>query len=208
MTAILSEIDTVLFDLGGVLIDWDPRRLYRKLFVDDPAEMERFLTEICSPLWNHRLDAGRRFDDAIAELVAKHPDQAALITAYRDRWAEMLGGDIGPSVALLQRLREGGRVRLCALTNWSAETFPIAREKYPFLGWFDQIVVSGEEGLAKPDPRLFERSIVKLGLVPETTLFIDDNEANIRQGREFGFHCHHYRDPARLAAQITAFGLL
>ena len=140
----------VVFDLGGVLIDWNPRHLYRKLLPDD-ASIEEFLAEVCTSEWNYQQDAGRTVAEAVGELSGRHPDKAPLIAAYYERWEEMLGGAIEASVALLEELDAAG-VPLYALTNWSRETFPIARRRFPFLERFRGIVVSGEEGAAKPDP--------------------------------------------------------
>ncbi len=147
-------MNTILFDLGAVLIDWNPRHLYRPLFKGDEAAMERFLGEIVPPSWNHEIDAGRPFADAVAERVRAFPDHAGLIALWKDEWPAMLRAAIPGSVEILAELRGRG-YRLYALTNWSAETFPIARERFEFLDWFEDIVVSGEVKLAKPDPRIF-----------------------------------------------------
>ncbi len=144
----------VIFDLGGVLIDWDPRYLYRGLFTD-AAAMESFLAEVTTPAWNAEQDAGRPWAEAVAMLVERHPEQRDLIEAYHRRWSEMLAGAIDGTVAILQEVR-GSDVRLFALSNWSAETFPIARQRFPFLAWFDGIVISGDVGAVKPDAKIFE----------------------------------------------------
>jgi 2-haloacid dehalogenase len=149
-----AGIQAVVFDLGGVLLDWNPRHLYRRLFGYDTAGMERFLAEVCNPAWNAKQDAGRSWDEAIAEAAAAHPEDAALIRAYREQWEEMLGEPFADSVAVLGELRRTG-VRLYALTNWSQDTFPYGLARYPFLQWFDDIVVSGGEGVIKPDPAIF-----------------------------------------------------
>ena len=166
----------VVFDLGGVLIDWDPRYLYRRMLPDEDA-VERFLAEICTPEWNLRQDAGRPFDEGVRELVERHPAEAELIRAYRDRWTEMLAGAIEESVSLLDEVRRSHRVY--ALTNWSAETFPVALDRFEFLSWFEGTVVSGEEGVVKPDRRIFEILVSRHGLDAAGTVFIDDNEANV-----------------------------
>ena len=163
---------TVVFDLGGVLIDWDPRYLYRKLF-DDPGEMEAFLSEVTTTEWNAHQDAGRPWAEAIEILVAEYPEQRELIEAFYGRWTEMLAGEIQETVEVLAELRVTG-VRLLALSNWSAEKFPIARERFEFLGWFEGIVVSGEVGLIKPDRRIFELLVERFALEPAETLFVDD----------------------------------
>jgi 2-haloacid dehalogenase len=198
-------IDAVIFDLGGVLIDWNPRHLYRKLF-DDAAEMEAFLREVCAPEWNLEQDRGRPWAQAIAELSAVHPDKAALIAAYRGRWHEMLAGPIQGTVAILERLHQAG-VPLYALTNWSAETFPIAEELYPFLGRFRGIVVSGRIGLVKPDAAIYDHTIGRFGLVPERTAFIDDSARNVAGAAAAGLVAIHYTGPEPLARDLAALGL-
>jgi 2-haloacid dehalogenase len=146
-------ISAVVFDLGGVLIDWDPRYLYRTLF-EDEAAMEDFLATVTTPEWNRAQDAGRPWAEAVEELATRHPERRDLIAAYRERWHEMLGGANEPVVEILEELRGTG-VRLFALTNWSGRRFP-SPGRYPFLEWFEGIVVSGDERLIKPDPRIFQ----------------------------------------------------
>ncbi len=201
-----SAIDTFIFDLGNVLISWDPRNVYRQLF-DDKAEMERFLAEVCNHDWNIQMDAGRPFADGIAELVARHPDKAHLIRAYRERWPEMLGGPIPGTVDLLSSLHIADR-RLIALTNWSHETFPIARGRYDFLNWFGYIAVSGELGIVKPDPSIFRHVIQTCGVDPARTLFIDDSLPNVQAAARLGFATHHFKRPGLLKAQLLDWGLL
>ena len=201
-----TAIDTFVFDLGNVLINWDPRHVYRKLFQEE-AEMERFLAEVCNHDWNIQMDAGRPFADGVAELVVSYPDQADLIRAYRDRWPEMLGGPIPGAVDLLSRLRADGR-RLFALTNWSNETFPVARERYDFLGWFSYIAVSGDLGLVKPDPAIFRHLMEACALDPARTLFIDDSRVNIESAARLGFATHHFSEPGLLEAHLTDWGLI
>ena len=201
-----TAIDTFVFDLGNVLINWDPRHVYRTLFQEE-AEMERFLAEVCNHDWNIQMDAGRPFADGVAELVGRYPEQADLIRAYRDRWPEMLGGPIPGSVDLLTRLRADGR-RLFALTNWSNETFPVARERYDFLGWFSYIAVSGDLGLVKPDPAIFRHLTGACGLDPARTLFIDDSRVNIESAARLGFATHHFSEPGLLQAHLTDWGLI
>lgn len=200
-----SAIDTVVFDLGGVLIDWDPRHLYRQLF-HDHEKMERFLAEICSPEWNAQQDAGRPWHEAISELSARHPGHAALIAAYRARWSEMLGGEITGSVAVLRELRERG-LRLYALTNWSHETFPLARQQYPFLRWFEGILVSGEERLIKPDPAIFALLLSRFGITAARAAFIDDAPRNVSAASTAGLHAIHFNTPAQLRGDLIALGL-
>jgi len=201
-----SVIDTVVFDLGNVLIDWNPRHLYRKLFGADTAGMERFLSEVCHGAWNERQDAGRTWQEAIEEAVARHPDQAELIHAFRHRWEEMLGGPIHDSIALLEDLKQKG-VRLLALTNWSRETFPIALQRYEFLGWFDGIVVSGDEGMIKPDPAIYRLLMSRFGIDASRAVFIDDSARNVEGARQVGMHALHFRDAAKLRDDLRALGL-
>ncbi len=201
-------IDLVLFDLGGVLIDWEPRRLYRKIFAD-AAEMERFLATICTPAWNLELDRGRPFAAAVAELVARHPQERASIEAYHARWIEMIGGPIEPTVRLLEGLAGQSRpVR--ALTNWSAETFPLVRDDpaYAFLDHFAAIYVSGELGMVKPDPAIFAHVLDDVGLAARQILFIDDAPRNIEAADRLGFATHRFTDPAALAVELRRRRLL
>jgi 2-haloacid dehalogenase len=206
MTMHAAAVDAVVFDLGGVLIDWNPRHLYRKLF-EDEAKMERFLSEVCSPVWNVTLDAGMSFDEGIAELLRRHPDESHLIRAWKERWEEMLGGAIEGAVALLDELHAAG-MPLYALTNWSAETFPIGRRHFPFLERFRDIVVSGQEKIVKPDPRIFELLVRRTGVAPERTVFIDDGERNVAAAARLGFRAVRFTDPESLRASLTALGAL
>jgi 2-haloacid dehalogenase len=203
-----SRPAAVVFDLGGVLIDWNPRYLYRKLFAGDDAAMERFLGEVATAEWNAEQDRGRPWEDAVTILSREHPDDAALIAAYHARWVEMLGGPIEGTVEILAELRREEDLRLLALTNWSAETFPIARPDYPFLEWFEAIVVSGEVRLMKPDPVIFRHLIAEHALEPATTLFIDDSDANIAAARDLGFGTIRFTSPDKLRAQLQRVGLL
>jgi 2-haloacid dehalogenase len=196
----------VVFDLGGVLIDWNPRYLYRKLF-DDEAAMEAFLADVVSPEWNGQQDSGRTWAEAVEVLSREHPEQRDLIAAYWHRWQETLGDAIAPSVAILEELRDAG-IRLYALSNWSAETFPVARPRYPFLDWFDGIVISGEEKVAKPDAEIFRHLLDRYGLDPATTVFIDDSEANVRAAAAQGIVSLRFVDAATLRSDLRRFGLL
>jgi len=201
-----KQVDTVIFDLGNVLIGWDPRRLYRQLF-DDEMEMEWFLREVCNSAWNEQQDAGRSWAEATAQLSAKFPDYAPLINAYRQRWEETLLGAMEDSVALLAALRERD-VRLLALTNWSQETFPIARQRFPFLQWFEGIVVSGEERLIKPDPRIYQRLLERYGVKPATALYIDDSARNVAAAESLGMQGWWFRDADGLRQRLTELELL
>lgn len=199
--------DTILFDLGGVLIDWNPRYLYRPLFGGDDAAMEDFLARVCPPEWNLEMDAGRPFAEAVAERQRLFPEHAERIALWHTGWPQMLRDQIPETVELLAALRGRGH-RLLALTNWSAETFPIARQRFAFLGWFEDIVVSGEVKLAKPDRRIFELAIRRAGLEPARTLYIDDSASNVEAAKALGFRTHHFESPAGLRAELDRHALL
>jgi 2-haloacid dehalogenase len=197
---------TVVFDLGGVLIDWDPRYLYRQLF-DDPDEMESFLAEVTTAEWNAHQDAGRPWAEAIELLVAEHPEQRELIEAFHRRWPEMLAGEIQGTVDVLAELRTAG-LRLVALSNWSAELFPVARDRFEFLTWFEGILLSGEVGVNKPDRQIFEHLIERFEIEPATALFIDDSSANVAGAAALGFRAIHFTDAAALRVVLVRLGLL
>jgi 2-haloacid dehalogenase len=196
-----------VFDLGGVLLDWNPRHLYRKLFGGDEAAMEHFLANVCTTAWNQRQDAGRSFADAVRELLPQHRDKLELIEAFGKRFDEMIAGPIEGSVALLAELK-ARRVPLYALSNWSAETFPSQRSRFAFFDWFDGIVVSGLEGVIKPDPRIFGILCERYRLVPESTIFIDDVAANAQAASSLGLHGIHFRSADQLRRELQAVGLL
>jgi 2-haloacid dehalogenase len=199
-------IDTVIFDLGNVLIGWDPRRLYRQL-IEDEAQMEWFLREVCNSEWNERQDAGRPWAEATAVLRERFPEHVEWIDAYHLRWEETLLGPIEQSVALLSELNARG-VRLLALTNWSQETFPLARRLYPFLDAFEGIVVSGEEGLIKPDLRIYQRLLDRYQVDPATALYIDDSARNVTAAESLGMSGWWFRDPSGLREHLVELGLL
>lgn len=198
----MTERPVIVFDLGAVLIDWNPRHLYRKLF-DDEAAMERFLREICSPEWNAEQDSGRLWSDAVALLSADYPEHKTLIQAYWDRWDEMLAGPIHGTVDILERLKREG-YELHALTNWSAETFPVARERYGFLQHFETILVSGEEKMKKPDHRIFRLLLERIGHPAERCVFIDDSAKNIEAASGLGFDAILFESPEGLRDALAA----
>jgi 2-haloacid dehalogenase len=197
----------VVFDLGGVLIDWDPRHLYRKLFADDEAAIEHFLANVCTHAWNRCQDAGRSFAEGARLLKAEHPDKAELIDAYGARFDEMMAGPIAGSLEILAELRDRD-TPLYALSNWSAETYPPAFDRFEFLRWFRGILVSGEVKVIKPDPRIFELLLERFAIDPLSTIFIDDVEANAAAARRFGIHAIHFTNPTALRAELAALGLL
>lgn len=200
-------ITTVIFDLGGVLIDWDPRHLYRKLFTDE-QQMTDFLTHVATSDWNEEQDAGRSLAEGTAVLVAQHPQHRTMIEHFYSRWAEMLGGAIEGTVEVLAELRAGGHYRLYALTNWSAETFPTAQAQFPFLQWFEGIVMSGEEKSRKPFVDFYHTLFTRYHIEPQQAVFIDDNLRNIRAAQELGLHTVHFQSPEQLRTELKAFGVL
>ena len=199
-------IDTIVFDLGAVLIDWNPRYLFRKLISDEKA-MEKFLSEVCNHDWNIQQDAGRPFAEAVVELTAKFPEHKELIRAYHQRWPEMLAGSIDGTVDILQTLHSHCDYRLLALTNWSAETFPVAKTKFSFLELFDGIVVSGAEKLIKPDPRLYTVLQDRYHVNPSRSVFIDDSEKNVNAAKNLGYHSILFTNPSDLRRDLVSIGV-
>jgi len=202
-----ADRDIVVFDLGGVLIEWDPRHLYRKLFAGDEAAMEHFLANVCTHEWNRGQDAGRSFAEGARLLKADHPDKAELIDAYCARFDEMMPGPVAGSVEILGELKERGTAVYC-LTNFSAETYPPTFERFEFLRWFHGILVSGQVGLIKPDPRIFELLVERFAIDPERAVYIDDVAANVAAARPFGIHAIHFTTPTALRGELVALGLL
>jgi 2-haloacid dehalogenase len=196
----------IVYDLGGVLIDWNPRHLYRGL-CEDEAMMEWFLAEVCHGAWNEEQDRGRTFAAGIEEAAARHPDHRPLIEAYFARWGEMMAGEIDGAVALLEELKDAG-YELHALTNWSYETFPIARERFPFLTWFESILVSGEVGLIKPHAPIFELLLERIGRRPAECIYIDDNPKNVAGAAALGFDAIAFHGAAQLRDALVRRGLL
>jgi 2-haloacid dehalogenase len=202
MTASFPSI--TVFDIGGVLIDWDPRYLYRKIF-DDPERMEWFLREVCTPAWNLEQDRGRPFADAIAERIALYPDHADAIRAFDERWAETVSEAIQGTVEILEALRRA-KIPNYAITNFSAEKFEVACEAFPFLGKFDGIVVSGAEKLIKPDPKIYRLLLERYGLKAGDCLFIDDVPKNVEGARAVGMQAVQFTSPAQLADDLRQRG--
>ena len=201
-----ADVDAVVFDLGGVLIDWNPRHLYRQLF-DDETEMEHFLAEVCTLEWHVAHDLGDDTKDSCVQLALAHPQHAEMIHAWADRSEDMIAGSIDDTVAILGELKAAG-VRCYVLSNMERETFPLRRERFGFLDWFDGHVISGLEGLVKPDPRIFRRLLRRFDLQPSRTIFIDDNAANVEAAAALGIHALLFRSPAQLRTELEGAGLL
>ena len=203
----MAPISAVVFDLGGVLIDWNPRHLYRRLFREDEQAMEDFLQNVCTPSWNEMLDAGRSLDAGVSLLQERHPEHRELIAAYRDHWEEMVPGPIEGGPELLREVKKTG-IPVYALSNWSAETYPIAEKRFDFLGWFDDVVISGRLGIKKPDPAIFEYLLNRQDLRPDSTLFIDDSEVNVAAAERLGLATHHFRSIGALRSVLVRRGVL
>lgn len=197
----MHTIDTVIFDLGGVLIDWNPRYLFRKMFATT-EEMEYFLGEVCTSSWNHEQDRGRGFEEGIASLLPHFPQYSAPIQAYWQRWEEMLGGDIQEMVALQQTLIHQQVYKVLALTNWSHETMPIAKRYYSFLNDFHGMLVSGEEKLAKPEPEIYHLLFKRFDVNPQKAVFIDDSQANIQSAIRLGLKTIHFQTPRQAITEL------
>jgi 2-haloacid dehalogenase len=194
----------VVFDIGEVLLDWNPRYLYRKI-IPDQDRMEWFLGEVCTPAWNIEQDRGRPFADAVALLTERHPDLAEEIRAFDERWVETVADVVHGSVALLERLRQQG-VPTWAITNFSHEKFAIARRRWPFLDGFRDVVVSGEEKLLKPDPAIYHVLLDRNGLDAADCLFIDDSPKNVEGARAVGMHAVHFTTADPLALDLRRYG--
>ena len=198
----MDSIKNIVFDFGGVLIDWNPRYLYREYFNDD-RKMEDFLSGICTNEWNSEQDRGRPFDEGVKLLEERFPQYTEAIRMYRDRWGDMLGGESPGTAALLMRLKGLG-YSIYGLTNWSAETFPTAYSRYAVLHEFDGIVVSGQEKLIKPDPRIFEILLERYGLNACECIFIDDSRANIEAAGKLGFNTVLFDNIGSVTRQVAA----
>ncbi len=197
----MPEISTIVFDLGGVMIDWNPRHLYKKIF-EDEAKMEHFLEEICHPEWNQQQDAGRPFEQAVKELSSLHPHFAKEIHNYWERWPEMLGESIQEMVDLQTYFLNNSPYSVYALTNWSHQTMPFAKEKYDFLEKFEGMVVSGEERCVKPDPQIYHILFKRFKLKPQECVFIDDSFPNIVTARTLGMHGIHFQSPVQTKEEL------
>ena len=203
----MPTADTVIFDLGGVLIDWNPEYLYRKIFSNDD-DLRYFLENICTGSWNQEQDAGYPLAQATAELAVKYPQYDAEIKAYYGRWQEMLGGYNVECVAILENLHQKKNCRLLALTNWSGETFHTAKNMYPFLNLFERIVVSGNEKIKNPYPRLYLILIDRYSIQPGKSIFVDDTKINVEVAVDLGFQAIHFLSANQLQEELQKWGLM
>jgi len=199
-------ITAAVFDIGGVLLDWDPRHLYRKL-IADPNEMAAFLGAICTPHWHRAHDLGADTEQSCRDLAAAHPSLAEEIMAWSHRSEEMIVGQIDEGVGVLAELKASG-LRCLALSNMEADKYALRRARFPFFGYFDDCMISGIEGVAKPDRRIFEMLLSRYGLEPAATVFIDDAAANIAAARDLGLVAIRYRPGGQLRNALRRLGLL
>ena len=202
-----TTVKTIIFDFGGVLIDWDPRNLYRSYFPEEPQALEDFLNEVDFYTWNAAQDKGRSFADGVAELSAKFPHRAHLIEVYAKNWKESITGEIKGTVEILHTLK-AKNYPLYGLSNWSAETFPLIEDEYPFFELFDEIVLSGEVKLNKPEPEIYLMLLSKIEYAAEECLFIDDSQANVDAAKSLGFQAIPFETPEILERDLKEYGLL
>ncbi|MGM5471177.1 HAD family hydrolase [Flavobacteriaceae bacterium LMO-SS05] len=203
----MKQIDTIIFDLGGVLIDWNPEYVYLDVFDGDREKMQWFFDHVCTSDWNENQDAGYPLAKATEERVALFPEYEDWIRLYYGRWIDMLGEAIFDTVEILDQLVSMKKYKLVALTNWSHETFPIALERFDFLQWFEGIVVSGEEGTRKPFRDIYETTLNRFHIRAENSIFIDDNLRNIEAANALGIHGIHFTSPKQLINQLKAFNI-
>lgn len=202
----MSSIAGVVFDLGGVLIDWDPMYLYRGVFGGDEGRARDFLARVCTQEWNELQDAGRTLEDATTERVALFPQWEPEIRAYYGRWIEMVRGRIPGTAGVLRELKGLG-LRLFALSNWSRETFPLVRGRFEELDLFEEIFISGHFGCAKPDERFYRAALDRMGVTPDRLVFVDDNLRNLHAAQQLGFRTLAFRDAGTLRRDLRDLGI-
>ncbi len=203
----MNKIDTIIFDLGGVLIDWNPEYVFIDVFNGNKEKMRWFLDNVCTLDWNENQDAGSLIEDANKTLINKFPEFENEIKQYYGRWVEMLGGPIEETVTILDKLIKTNAYKIVALTNWSAETFPVALNMFEFLHWFDGIVVSGEEKTRKPFNKIYNITLERFNITPENAIFIDDNLRNINAANNLGIHGIHFESPSKLIQQLKTYNI-
>ena len=199
------QIENIIFDFGGVLVDWNPRYLYRNYF-ESENEMEHFLRSVCTEEWNLEQDRGRSLAEGTRLLQQKFPNFHSMIQLFYDEWEKMLPGNIPETVSLLYKLKT--RYNIYGLTNWSAETIPIAYGRFPFFREFNGIVVSGEEKMVKPDSRIFHLLLNRYNLKAANSIFIDDNLKNVKAAEEIGMIAIHYQNSSQLESELISFNVL
>ena len=203
----MSKIKNIVFDFGGVLIDWNPRYLYRSYFAGDEERMEWFLQNVCTYPWNIQMDGGKPFAEGVAELTALHPEWAEAIGVYHTRWAEMIGGEVEGTASLIKRLKAAG-YRVFGLTNWSMETYPLIRDNYDVFSLFEGVVVSGEEHLLKPDEKIYRCLLERYSLEAAESVFLDDNADNVAGAEAVGMEAVRFVDAQQAEAELKSrFGI-
>lgn len=203
----MTAINTIIFDLGNVLVDWSPLHVFGDYF-DSEEKRDYFLGNICTADWNERQDEGRSIVEATQELVAMYPDWEQPIRDFYGRWTEMLKGPIHGSVEIFRQLKESGKYKLYALTNWQAGLFDIALVRYNFLHWFDGRVVSGEEKTRKPFPEFYQRLLDRYQVDPSGALFIDDSMRNVKAAEKLGIRSIHFQSPNQLKEELNKAGVV
>ncbi|HPG09991.1 MAG TPA: HAD family phosphatase [Chitinophagaceae bacterium] len=198
-------IDTIIWDLGGVLIDWNPKYVFDENYFDSEKKREYFFSNICTHDWNEEQDAGRSIVEATQELVQQFPEWETAIRDFYGRWTDMLGGPIHDTVAIFKKLKDAGQLKHYALTNWQAGLFDIALVRYDFLHWFDGRVVSGEEKTRKPFPEFYQRLLDRYNVDPSNAIFIDDNLRNVKAGEELGIRSIHFNSSNQLNEELKKY---
>lgn len=202
------NIDTIIFDLGGVLVDWKPEYLYRKVFNGNEKKVQWFLNNVCTSTWNAEQDGGRTIEEAESVKIAEFPDHEDLIRLFYSQWHQMFSGPIEENVDLFKKLKASGNYKIYALTNWSAEKWDKALELFPFFKYFDGVVVSGQEKTRKPFPKIYELILNRFQIIPENAIFIDDNEENVTTAKALKLHGIHYKSPQQLLSELKANKLI
>ena len=203
----MSQINTIIFDLGGVLIDWNPEYVFLDAFNDDRQKMQWFFNNICTSDWNENQDAGYPLAQATKDLVEKFPEHEYYIKMFYGKWENMLGGPIDGTVKVLENLIKTEKYKLVALTNWSHETFPIAQKRFEFLKWFEGIVVSGDEKTRKPFKDIYHITLNRFNITPEKSLFIDDNLRNVEAANALGINGIHFETSEKLIQQLKEYNI-
>lgn len=203
----MNKIDTIIFDLGGVLIDWNPEYVFLDAFDRNRQKMQWFFDNVCTMSWNENQDAGYPTKQATADLVNQFPDYETYIKMYYGDWENMLGGAIDGSVNILKKLIESKQYKVVALTNWSNETFPIAKKRFEFLNWFEGIVVSGDEKTRKPFKAIYEICLNRFDITPENAVFIDDSLRNIEAANSLNINGIHFKNPNQLNQELKSFNI-
>jgi 2-haloacid dehalogenase len=204
----MSQINTIIFDLGGVLVDWSPNYVFHETYFETPEQRKFFFENICTSDWNEEQDAGRSYVEATQELVAKFPEWESQIRDYYGRWSDMLKAPIPETVEILRKLKQSGKYRIYALTNWHAGLFDIALTRYGFLHWFDGRVVSGEEMTRKPFPGFYQRLLDRYDVKPEDAIFIDDNLRNVKAAQDMGIRSIHFTGATNLENELSKMNIL